>query len=46
MGWITLATFSEDSRHQLTFNYNGDWEASGIFPILNAEYCDTPSGSS
>jgi D-alanyl-D-alanine carboxypeptidase len=42
VGWITLAAFTEDGRHQLTFNYNGDWEASGILPILNAEYCDTP----
>lgn len=44
VGWITLATFTEDGRHQLTFNYNGDWEAGGILPILDAEYCGTPSG--
>lgn len=42
-GWITLATLTEDGRHQFTFNYNGDWEASGILPTLDAEYCDAPT---
>ncbi|MFD8733533.1 serine hydrolase domain-containing protein, partial [Streptomyces sp. NPDC059618] len=40
VGSLTLAAFTEDGRHELTFNYNGDWDASGIVPILNAEFCD------
>ncbi|MEV6173500.1 serine hydrolase domain-containing protein [Streptomyces sp. NPDC051954] len=43
VGWLTLAAFTEDGRHQLTFNYNSDWEVSGIFPTLNAEFCDPSS---
>ncbi|MFJ5779580.1 serine hydrolase domain-containing protein [Streptomyces sp. NPDC093094] len=43
VGWITLATLTEDGRHQFTFNYNGDWDGSGILPLLNAEYCGTSS---
>lgn len=45
VGWISLAAFTEDGRHQLTFNYNSNWGAETILPILNAEYCDTPSSS-
>ncbi|MFE2533817.1 serine hydrolase domain-containing protein [Streptomyces sp. NPDC059371] len=44
VGSLTLAAFTEDGRHQLTFNYNGDWDASGIIPILNAEFCGPTSG--
>ncbi|MFD5516253.1 serine hydrolase domain-containing protein [Streptomyces sp. NPDC127066] len=44
VGSLTLAAFTEDGRHQLTFNYNGDWDASGILPILNAEFCGQTSG--
>ncbi|MEV7727306.1 serine hydrolase domain-containing protein [Streptomyces sp. NPDC087917] len=44
VGWLSLAAFTEDGRHQLTFNYNSNWGAEHIFPILNAEYCDTPAG--
>ncbi|WUW18805.1 beta-lactamase family protein [Streptomyces sp. NBC_01465] len=43
VGSLTLSAFTEDGSHQLTFNYNGDWDASGIIPILNAEFCDTTS---
>jgi D-alanyl-D-alanine carboxypeptidase len=44
LGSLTLAAFTEDGSHELTFNYNGDWDGSGIFPILNAEFCDQASG--
>jgi D-alanyl-D-alanine carboxypeptidase len=39
VGWLTVAAFTEDGRHQLTFNYNSDWEVSGLIPTLNAEFC-------
>ncbi|MCT9008793.1 serine hydrolase domain-containing protein [Streptomyces sp. NPDC054766] len=39
VGSLALAAFTEDGRHELTFDYNGDWDASGILPILNAEFC-------
>jgi D-alanyl-D-alanine carboxypeptidase len=44
VGSLTLAAFTEDGHHELTFNYNGDWDASGILPILTAEFCDETSG--
>ncbi len=44
VGSLTLAAFTEDGRHELAFNYNGDWDASAILPILNAEFCDQTSG--
>ncbi|USQ86416.1 beta-lactamase family protein [Streptomyces phaeoluteigriseus] len=43
LGWLTLAATTEDGRHQITFNYNSSWGAETVLPILNAEYCDTPS---
>ncbi|MGW2668027.1 serine hydrolase domain-containing protein [Streptomyces sp. NPDC001272] len=39
MGWISLAAFTEDARHQLAFNYNANWGAETILPVVNAEYC-------
>ncbi|MFH7596859.1 serine hydrolase domain-containing protein [Streptomyces racemochromogenes] len=39
VGWISLAAFTEDARHQLTFNYNANWGAETILPLVNAEYC-------
>lgn len=44
VGSLTFTAFSEDSSHQLTFNYNGEWDASGLLPILSAEFCETTSG--
>ncbi|NBM14265.1 serine hydrolase [Streptomyces sp. GC420] len=41
-GWLTLAATTEDGRHQLTLDYNANWGAETILPIVNAEYC-TPS---
>ncbi|MEU3313829.1 serine hydrolase domain-containing protein [Streptomyces sp. NPDC048387] len=38
-GWISLAAFTEDARHQLAFNYNANWGAETILPVVNAEYC-------
>ncbi|MFE7173456.1 serine hydrolase domain-containing protein [Streptomyces sp. NPDC057616] len=43
VGSLTLSAFSEDGRHQLTFNYNGDWEVSQLLATLNAEFCPAPS---
>ncbi|MET8860893.1 serine hydrolase domain-containing protein, partial [Streptomyces sp. NPDC004579] len=40
LGSLALAAFTEDGRHQFTFDYNGDWDGSGILSILNAEFCD------
>ncbi|MFD9004263.1 serine hydrolase domain-containing protein [Streptomyces sp. NPDC059582] len=45
VGWLTLAAFTEDGRHQLAFNYNSNWGAETLLPILNAEFCQTPSAS-
>jgi D-alanyl-D-alanine carboxypeptidase len=45
VGWLSLVALTENGRHQLTFNYNSDWRADDLLPILNAEYCDTPSRS-
>ncbi|MFD9571919.1 serine hydrolase domain-containing protein [Streptomyces sp. NPDC059982] len=44
-GWITVATFTEDARHQLTYNYNANWGAQTLLPVLNAEYCEPPARS-
>ncbi|MDN3028487.1 serine hydrolase domain-containing protein [Streptomyces sp. S.PB5] len=45
VGWLTLAAFTEDGSHLLTFNYNGDWEFSQLLPTLTAEFCDPPATS-
>ncbi|MFF0885035.1 serine hydrolase domain-containing protein [Streptomyces sp. NPDC003456] len=44
VGSLTFAAFTEDGRHRLAFNYNGDWEFSQLLPTLEAEFCDTTSG--
>ncbi|OIK05278.1 serine hydrolase domain-containing protein [Streptomyces monashensis] len=44
-GWLSMAAFTEDGSHQLTFNYNGDWGAETLLPVLDAEFCDTPAAS-
>lgn len=44
LGSLAFAAFSEDGSHDLTFDYNGEWDASGLLSILNAEFCDTTSG--
>lgn len=45
VGWLTFTATTEDGRHQIAFNYNSDWGAETLLPILNAEYCDVPSRS-
>ncbi|MFD8980632.1 serine hydrolase domain-containing protein [Streptomyces sp. NPDC059564] len=42
VGWISVATFTEDAGHQLTFNYNANWGVETLLPLLDAEYCQTP----
>lgn len=39
IGWLTLAATTEDGRHQLAFDYNANWGAETILPIVDAEYC-------
>ncbi|NEB79974.1 beta-lactamase family protein [Streptomyces sp. SID14478] len=43
VGWLSLAAFTGDGRHQLAFNYNSNWGAETLVSLLNAEFCDTPS---
>ncbi|MGW7276280.1 serine hydrolase domain-containing protein [Streptomyces sp. NPDC054864] len=43
LGWLTLTALTDDGRHQLTYNYNSNWGGETLLPILNAEYCGTPS---
>ncbi|MGA5417928.1 serine hydrolase domain-containing protein [Streptomyces pseudogriseolus] len=41
-GSLTMTASTEDGGHLLTFNYNNDWGAETLLPVLNAEFCDTP----
>ncbi|GGV10221.1 serine hydrolase domain-containing protein [Streptomyces spectabilis] len=41
IGWLSMAVSTEDGRHQLAYNYNGDWETSHMPKIVDAEYCGT-----
>ncbi|ARZ71801.1 putative D-alanyl-D-alanine carboxypeptidase [Streptomyces albireticuli] len=43
LGWLSMAVTTEDGRHQLAYNYNGDWDASSLLKIVDAEYCRTSS---
>jgi D-alanyl-D-alanine carboxypeptidase len=43
LGWLTLTAHTDDGRHQLTYNYNSNWGGETLLPILDAEYCGTPS---
>lgn len=43
VGWLTLSATTEDGRHQLTLDYNADWGAETILPIVDAEFCPPPS---
>ncbi|MFH8562113.1 serine hydrolase domain-containing protein [Streptomyces sp. NPDC017988] len=39
VGWLSMAVTTEDGRHQLAFNYNGDWDATSMQRITEAEFC-------
>ncbi|MGW2231424.1 serine hydrolase domain-containing protein [Streptomyces formicae] len=39
VGWLSMAVTTEDGRHRLSFNLNGDWDASSMPKIIDAEYC-------
>ncbi|QIB41763.1 serine hydrolase domain-containing protein [Streptomyces aureoverticillatus] len=39
VGWLSLATSTADGRHQLSLNYNGDWDAASLRTVMEAEYC-------
>ncbi|WP_051854491.1 serine hydrolase domain-containing protein [Streptomyces sp. NRRL B-1347] len=41
IGWLSMAVTTEDGRHQLAYNYNGDWDGSHMPKIVDAEYCKT-----
>ncbi|EPH42753.1 serine hydrolase domain-containing protein [Streptomyces aurantiacus] len=43
VGWLSMAVTTADGRHQLAYNFNGDWEDKPQRKILEAEYCDTSS---
>ncbi|MEU4928261.1 serine hydrolase domain-containing protein [Streptomyces yokosukanensis] len=45
VGWLSMAAFTDDGRHELTFNYNSDWGAETLLPVLNAEFCAPASRS-
>ncbi|MEI5103843.1 serine hydrolase domain-containing protein [Streptomyces sp. PmtG] len=45
VGWLSLATTTEDGRHQFAFNFNGDWNGDSLFDVMNAEYCGASSRS-
>ncbi|QDQ09793.1 serine hydrolase domain-containing protein [Streptomyces spectabilis] len=41
IGWLSMVVSTEDGRHQLAYNYNGDWDTSHMPKIVDAEYCGT-----
>ncbi len=41
VGWLSMAVTTEDGRHQLAYNYNGDWDTTSMPKIIEAEYCST-----
>ncbi|MFC8829546.1 serine hydrolase domain-containing protein [Streptomyces sp. NPDC057137] len=47
-GWIgslSFAVTTEDGGHSLALNLNGDWNAAGMGPVVDAEYCGTGTGT-
>ncbi|MDX3541006.1 serine hydrolase [Streptomyces sp. MB09-01] len=42
VGSTSLAVTTEDGRHQLAFNRNGDWNTGSLREILEAEFCPAP----
>ncbi|MET8036721.1 serine hydrolase domain-containing protein [Streptomyces sp. NPDC005345] len=45
VGWLSLSALTEDGSHQLTFNYNSNWGAETVLPVLDAEFCPAPSAA-
>ncbi|MFE0171074.1 serine hydrolase domain-containing protein [Streptomyces sp. NPDC059002] len=39
VGWLSLAVTTADGRHQLAYNFNGDWDAASMPKIMEAEFC-------
>ncbi|MFE0046744.1 serine hydrolase domain-containing protein [Streptomyces albireticuli] len=39
VGWLSMAVTSADGRHQLAFNFNGDWETASMSKMVEAEFC-------
>ncbi|WP_078893318.1 serine hydrolase domain-containing protein [Streptomyces sp. NRRL F-2580] len=46
VGSTSLAVTTEDGRHQLALNRNGDWNAANLRDIMEAEFCSTPRPTS
>ncbi|MGR4880261.1 serine hydrolase domain-containing protein [Streptomyces sp. LARHCF249] len=46
LGSTSLAVTTEDGRHQLAYNRNGDWSTGSPQNIMEAEYCPTPAPGS
>ncbi|MFJ6759326.1 serine hydrolase domain-containing protein [Streptomyces sp. NPDC091273] len=45
VGSNSLAVTTEDGRHQLALNRNGDWNAGSLREIMEAEFCPAPPPS-
>ncbi|MFG2312756.1 serine hydrolase domain-containing protein [Streptomyces sp. NPDC048566] len=43
VGWLSLTALSEDGSHRFTFNYNANWGAETVLPLLDAEFCGDSS---
>ncbi|MGB8946774.1 MAG: serine hydrolase domain-containing protein [Streptomyces sp.] len=41
VGWLSMAVTTPDGRHQLAYNFNGDWDAASWLKLTEAEYCNT-----
>lgn len=44
-GWIgslSYAATTEDGRHTFALNLNGDWDATGVGAVMQAEFCEAP----
>lgn len=39
LGSISNAVTTEDGRHSLAYNANGDWTADGMAQVTEAEFC-------
>ncbi|MGP3683543.1 serine hydrolase domain-containing protein [Streptomyces sp. IBSNAI002] len=46
IGSTSLAVSTEDGRHQLVYNRNGDWSSGSPTSIMEAEYCPAAAPAS
>lgn len=45
VGWLSLSALTADGGHQLTFDFNSNWGAQTVLPILDAEFCPAPAAT-